>query len=267
MEKHSVFEYWDFKDYLSKRFSTTGNARGTRIKFAAMIHASPSYVSKIVTGKIKLALEHVPVINEILQHDEAESDFFMQLVLYSQAGTKKLELYFKKNLEVILEKRRVTAEWIPDKEVLSDQVQAKYYSHWYYAMIHILTSVPNCQTKAAIAERLRLPNSIVSATLDYLIRIGLVEIKNGRYQNTMKRIYQNKDSDWIYHAHTNFRQFAIQKLLESGPDDIHFSGAAALSLKEIELLKKKIRLILKDFVAQSENTEDVYGFSMDFFRV
>ena len=115
MEKHSVFEYWDFKDYLSKRFSTTGNARGTRIKFAAMIHASPSYVSKIVTGKIKLALEHVPVINEILQHDEAESDFFMQLVLYSQAGTKKLELYFKKNLEVILEKRRVTAEWIPDK--------------------------------------------------------------------------------------------------------------------------------------------------------
>ena len=269
MKSTSVYDHWDFKDYLAERFSIVGDSRGMRIKFAKLIHASPSYVSKVLSGKIKLGLEHIPIINEILQHNEDEEHYFMDLVLYTQAGSKKLEIFFKKKLEATLEERRVRADWIPDKNEIPEEVQAKFYSHWQYCLIYVMTAVPNYQSKQAIATRLRLPLSTVSSTLDYLAQIGLIETKGDRYRRTIRRLHLKKGSEWQILSHSNLRQYATSKLFEPDSDDIHYSLTAALSLKDAEMIKKKIRQMISELepIVQSNKNEEVFMFLTDFCRI
>ena len=270
MATTNIFDHTDFKDYLSERFSTSGASRGMRIKFSQMIHASPSYVSKVLSGKIKLALEYVPVINRLLQHNEQEAEFFMQIVLYTQAGSKDLENFFKRRLEAILEKRRIAAEWITDKKELSEQVQAKYSSYWFYAVIHILTGLTQYQTKEALTSRLKLSLATVTEVLNYLVKVGLVEMKGNRYRTGKERVHLKKDSEWISQYHMSFRQFATQKLAEVSPQDIHYSLVIGLSLKEREIVTKKIQYFLKELEGMTlsgETSEDVFVFALDCFRV
>ena len=233
-----------------------------------MINASPSYVSKVISGNIKLALEYVPVINELLQHNDAEADFFMQLVCYSQAGSNKLEVYFKNKLDAILEQRRVHPDWIDGKQ-LTEEVQAKYYSHWLYTVIHVLTSVPDYQTKAAIAAKLRLSINTVKQILDYLVQVGLIEFKGDRYRNLEKRVYQKKNAIWAEQANHNIRQLALHKQMEPSVGDMHYWYVMALSKKDGELIRKILEKTIEQFepIAKNTKNEEVFGLSLDFFKV
>jgi uncharacterized protein (TIGR02147 family) len=269
MQNDSVFEFTDFKDYLAQRFSTQGASRGMRINFANQIHASPSYVTKILSGKIKLGLEHVPVINRLLGHTEQESKFFMQLVLYTQAGSKDLERHFKRELDLILQERKRAAEWIPDKNEHPREIQAKFHSAWYYGIMHVMTSIPAFQTKEAIAERLRLSMSTVESSLNYLISVGKVEKRGERYINVKRRVHHDLSSDWILHDHMNMRQLSVQKLIDSDPDDIRYWLAIALSFKDSELIKKKLRKMIYELepLMVSNKNEELCVLIVDYFKI
>ncbi len=267
----SVFDYTDFKAYLAERFSTSGENRGMRIKFSKLVNASPSYMNKVLSGNIKLNLENVPVLNRLLGHTEDESKFFMQMVLYSQAGSKDLEQHFKSEMDAILEARRVSAAWIPNKEEYPEHVQAKFFSHWIYKVTHILTAVPAFQTKTAISERLKLSLSGVTQVLDYLVQIGMVENKNDRFRYNFNapRLHLKKDSTWATHGHVNLRQFAIHKLTEPRQEDFHYSSVVAISKKDFEIVRNKFQQIVRDLEPMIEESEieEVYTFSIDLFNV
>lgn len=269
MKAVSVFDFQDFKDYLAERFSTTGASRGMRIAFAHLIHASPSYVSKILSGKIKFNLEFAPVVSKLLEHNEQESKFFMLLVLYSQAGSKDLENHFKRELEEIVEQRRVDAKWIPEKQELAVKDQLKYYSNWHFGVIHHLISIPAFQTKTAIAQRLKLSISTVTSTLDFLVQIGLIEAKGDRYHNLKRRTHLTKNSDWAPHIHMNMRHFSMHKLTEPDPEDIHYTLIMALAKKDMETLRRKIRQLIQEMepIMTTNKNEDMCILNLDYFRV
>ena len=135
--------------------------------------------------------------------------------------------------------------------------------------IHMLTNISAFQTKAAIAERLKLSPPTVAEALDYLSQVGLVEKKGDRFRITQNRIHLKKDSDWIFHFHHNIRQYAIQKLVEPIPEDFHYSMMVAISLADRDLIRKKIQKMVKDIEPVLENTkgEDVFAFSIDLFKI
>jgi uncharacterized protein (TIGR02147 family) len=270
----SVFDFTDFKQYLSLRFATMGKSRGMRIKFAQLIHASPSYVSKVLSSSIKLNLEYVPVINKLLQHNDQEAEYFMLIVLYSQSGSKDLELYFRGKIDAFLEKRRVDAEWVLDPQELTETVQARYSSQWFYIVIHVMLCISTLQTKSAIAERLKLSLSTVASALEYLVKAKLVRVNGDRYSMTKNRVHLKKDSNWILQYHKSLRQYVVHRLSESLPGDIHYSLVAAISLEDVEMIKKKLRKLLSEFepmmdIEKKDTSKkyDVHVFSLDFFNV
>ena len=73
---------------------------------------------------------------------------------------------------------------------LSDlETQIKYYSHWSIAAIHVLLTIPEFRTRAAIAAKLNLSTTDINAGLDFL-KDQLADL------NTRKKLQSHVDQIW-----------------------------------------------------------------------
>ena len=269
MKNGNIFEYSDFKKYLGDRLSTLGESRGSRLKLSKLMKVKPSYMSKIFSGEIRLSLEHIPIINRFLEHTSQESEYMMYLVLYSQAGSKELEGFFKEKMDTIREKKWAKGEWIDNKKEIPAEFQAKYFSDWYYPVINVLTRVSAYQTKTAIASRLKLSLSTVSTALDFLVQIGLAEIKGDRYRMTKNRIHLDGNSTWISHYHTNMRQLTLRSYTEPNPESLRYSFIMSVSNEDRDKIQALLRrtIVEIDEIVKQTKSEDVCVLAMDLFRV
>jgi predicted transcriptional regulator len=129
--------------------------------------------------------------------------------------------------------------------------------------------VPELKTKSAIASHFKLPLTLVSECLDFLITAGLAEFENGKYKVGSKRIHLSKDSPMISKHHTNWRMKAIQVYDRKSKDDLHFSGPMCISqddaLQVKEALLKTLESIEPTIAASKE--ENVFCLAIDFFQV
>lgn len=268
MKSGSVFEYQDFRSYLELRLAPHGQSRGMRSQLATMIRVRPSYVSMVLSGELQLNLDHIPEINKILGHSEDEAEYFLLLVLYTQAGSQDWKNDCKVKMESILAKRRESAEWIRNKADVSEADQAKFVSAWYYSVIHTLTGVPQFQSKPALASRLNLSMGLVGEVLDFLKNLGLVEEKSGRYKMTEKRLHLSKKSEWTANYHRNIRQMSVESLTEPDSQELHYSFVMSLSLSDKEKVQKKLMDVLKitEDLVQDSPSEEVMVLSVDYFR-
>ena len=265
----TVFEFTHYKPYLAQALDTSGEKRGARSRLARALGCGSAFVSQVLQGEAHFSLEHGILIQEFLKHDEAEAHFFMLLLQKDRAGTSRLAQYFEKQLEDIRQRRQSISERVGQSDRLSEAEQVTYYSHWYFAAVHVLTSIPTLVSKADYARALGLSVATVSRALDFLVSAGLVLFENGGWRISSKRIHLEKNSPMIARHHANWRWQAIQSLEEPHHDDLHFSGVWTLGRQDIQ----KIREILLQAIERTEPVlraapEEVgYGIGIDFFRV
>ena len=266
--KSGVFDYKHYRDYLNMKLAKHGPSRGMRSRLAEFSGTNPAFISQVLAGEINLSLEHIPPTNELLGHTEEESHFFTLLVLHARAGTPKLEIYFRKQIQEILEKRTVFLERVKIKDTVSTTDQALYYSQWYYVAIHTLSGVPQFQTREGISERLDLPLPLVSKAIETLIGMGLIEKKGGRFIMGKKRIHLEKNSPWVSVFHSHFRTRAIQTLVTPDPVDLHFTTAMSISKSLAEKMRKRMLDVLAEFEPEIADAkeEDLYALNVDLFR-
>ncbi len=236
---------------------------------ASRLNTKPAFISQVLSGKNDFALEHCPLISEILGHTSDEAHYFILLVLYARAGSKLLEEHFKLQIDEILVKRRNLLERIKSTDVLNKTDQALYYSQWHYSAIHLLTSIPEFQSKTAIARRVNLSLTIVSEAVNELVKMGLLSEKSGKYQMTSKRILLNKSSPWITQMHTHYRLRSIHKLTEPMKDDFRYSLGVSLSKKDFESIREKLLRLLEELDPQmrASSEEEAYCLLVDFFQM
>jgi uncharacterized protein (TIGR02147 family) len=264
-----VFEFSSYKAYLAQALDTSGEKRGARSRLARALGCGSAFVSQVLQGDAHFSAEHAILINEFLEHDETESHFFMLLLQKDRAGSKRLEGYFEKQLEEIRQRRQNISERVGQSDRLSEAEQVTYYSHWYFAAIHVLTSIPTLVSKADYARALGLSVATVSSVLDFLVSAGLVLFDNGRWRISSKRIHLEKNSPMIARHHANWRWQALHSLEEPHTADLHFSGVWTLGKDDVQ----KIREILLGAIERTEPVlraapEEVgYGIAIDFFRV
>lgn len=266
--RYSVFDFKHYRDYLKVRLATTGESRGLRTKLAEKTNTQPAFISRVLSGELDFSLEHSPVINELLQHTKEEAHFFNLLLMQDRAGNHLLKKYFKDQIDEILEKRTVFLDRVKASESVSVSDQAVYYSQWYYLAIHVLVGIQQFQSREAIAQRLGLALPTVSKAIDDLSKMGLVEIKGGRILMGKKRIYLAKNSPWISHLHTHFRNRAIGRIAEPDTDDLHFSAAMSVSKKVYDEYRKRLLDLMSEFdskIADSKE-EEMYAINIDLFR-
>ncbi len=264
----SIFDFGHYRDYLKLRLATTGESRGLRTKLALKTGTQPAYISRVLSGELDFALEHAPVIHELLGHTDEEAHFFMLLLSHSRSGTVPLRAYYQKQIDATLEKRKQFLSRVKETDSIPISDQAQYYSRWYYLAIHVLVGIPQFQTRDAIAERLKLSVATVGRALEDLQKMGLVEMKGAKYLVGKKRIYLQKDSPWISNLHTHFRNRVIQKISEAEPDDLHFSAAISVSKKTFQEYRKRLLDLMSEMdekIADSKD-EEMYAISFDLFR-
>lgn len=266
--KNTVFECKHYRDYLGVRLSTTGENRGLRRKLAEKLYVQPAFVSRVIAGDVDFSMEHVPTINEFLSHSEEEGHFFTLLVSQARAGTPALEKYYGGQIKGVLERRNEYMERVKAAELVTTSDQAVYYSQWYYLAIHVLVGIHQFQTREAISERLGLPLSLVSRTLDELAGMGLVDKKGGRYVMGKKRIHLAKNSPWISNFHTHFRHRAIGQLAAPAQEDLHFSMAMSISTKLFSEYRKRFLELVAEFESKmlESKDEELFALNIDLFR-
>ena len=263
-----IYNYKNYKNYLKKILSTTGKSRGRRLQLAKFLNCQSGFISQVLNGSTHFSLEHSIKISDYLAHTKDEKHFFMLLIQKEKSGTVNLKNYYKHQLDEISRSRKVIKNRIEVQTTLSKEHHNEYYSHWYYAAIHVLVSIPQFQTVDSICERLSINRALALKCLSFLERTQLIKKEGEKFKIGSQRIHLNNDSNLVSQHHTNWRLEAIKSLELNDPKKLHYSSILTMSRKDAiviqEELLKSLAKIETIFAPSKE--EDIFSLNIDFYK-
>jgi uncharacterized protein (TIGR02147 family) len=265
----TVFEFNSYVDYLKNVLSSEGVKRGRRAELARFLSCQTSFVSQVLTGRAHLSLEHAILVSEFLHHSNDERGYFLLLVQREKAGSQRLRRHFQEQIDQICDRRQIVRARIEVRDKLNDEDQATYYSMWWYAAIHVLTALPEFQTREEMGRKLGLSPEVVSHALEFLTQIGLVVEKNQRYSMGRTRIHLDARSPLIARHHANWRLKSIDAIENTASENLHYSGLIGISRSD----GRRIRSMLLDILQKTEpilrasQEEAAYVMLLDFYEL
>lgn len=265
-----LFHFQTYKAYLKKALPTSGPERGIRSRLSQAIGCQTTFISQVLNGSIDFSLEHSLGISRFLKHSQAEEEYFMLLVQLNRAGSTALKEHYQRQINDTLEKREKISERLQASETIAEQDQLIYYSHWRYAAIHILVSIPKYQhSTKLIAETLGLTMEETRKSLDFLLKTGLVIQKDGKYLIGRTQIHISKDSPIFSKHHANWRLKSILRAEEAHPEDLHYSAVISLSSEDLKKVKSMILELLEksDTLIADSKEEQLACMALDLFQV
>ena len=263
----SLFEHKDYKTYLSERAGPKGARTGFRSGLAEAAGCNLTYVSQVLSGPRDFSLEQAEQASAFLGHTPEERHYFLLLVQKARAGTKALEKYFEEQLDGVRASRLQLKNRIAPGAALSKEHQYTYYSSWIYAAVHVGISIPQLQTKEALARYLHLRGEVVQPVLDFLVEAGLAVEEKNRYRIGPTMIHLGNDSKNILRHHANWRARALVSLEKESASDLHYSAAVSVSRADAIRLKSRLMDVIQQTVKEigASPEEEVFCFALDFF--
>lgn len=149
----------------------------------------------------------------------------------------------------------------------------KLISEWYhFAMLSLSKTSNNKADPRFIAQLLGIDYFIAKEAFERLIKLDLIEIKNGRFDQKTKPLHTTNDipSAAIRSYHKQNLSLAAEKLDEVDVELREFTSITmAFNIKKLQTAKKLIRQFKTDLykLASQGNCEDVYTFSAQLFPV
>ncbi len=266
----SVFDFIQYKQYLTERLGGYRSRKGLRLAVAKILNCQPTFVSQVLNGSAHFSMEQAEKVSRYLGHTEDEREYFFLLIQKERAGTRELTAYYASKIGELLAKRQILTHRLGKNSVLSREDQAIYYSSWHYAAIHIAVTIPSLRTREALAEFFKLPLNKISKVLEYLLNTGLLTLKeNGEYQSGVSKVRLGNDSHNILKHHTNWRHQSIESLDRETPFDLHYSAVVSISSADKIKLKDMILDALKTqlTVSDTSSEEELYAYCIDFFSL
>ncbi len=262
----NVFKTKSYTDYVSKRLSGPLR-RGDKLRLAVALRVEPSFVSRVLKGVAHFSLEHAVVINEFLGHSPDESQYFLLLLQYERAGTKKLRDVFKAQMDAILEKRAEVSERIGVRQKIPLEIQTTYFSSWIYAAVLSVTMVRTYRTPVRIAERLQVDLKLVHQVVAFLKTEGFLEERSGELIPTQQRIHLKRGEPLLLQHHTQWRLRAMEAFLRK--DGLHYSAVFSMSASDRDWFKDRCLELLTELEARLKNSpdEEIVGINLDVFSV
>lgn len=267
--ERSVFDFEDYKLFLRSRFPSVGQGRGMRTQLAESLGCQLAFISKVLNSEAHFSLEHAMRISEFLSLPSEDANYFLLLVSLGRSGSKALEQHYRRQVRLLLEKRAEIAQRVKAKQSLALEDQVIYYSSWVYGAIHVLVSIPEYQTKSALAKRLNVPLKQLTEQLDFLVSKGILAERNGCYSVGNARLHLDRQSPLIGEHHTQWRIRAIHSLNRKAETELHYSAALSLSREDV----REIREVLLKTIERSEKImrpskeETAFGLLVDFFEI
>lgn len=267
MEK-AIFDFDDYKKYVIQAIENRAKyERGPKSKLAEAMGCRPAYLSQVLNDSQDLSAEQAQAANQFFGHTLPESRYFLNLVLLSRAGTPELRSYYQDELKKQKEERLVLKYRVNVSRILSENDQARYYSSWYYAAIHVIVSLKKIKSKEQIAIELGLPLATVNEVLEFLIQIDLIKPQGAGFVQGETNLYLDSKSPFITKHHTNWRVKAIQVLDQKNQQRVNYSGIITCSEEDAGKIQElmiqtvqKIRSIVKE-----SKDETLLVYTLDLF--
>ena len=84
-----LFDFVDYKEYLKARVRTA-RTRGLQSEIARAIRCQPSFLSKVLSGKVHLTPDHAVLLAHHWKMTHEEAEYFRELVQLGRASTPVL---------------------------------------------------------------------------------------------------------------------------------------------------------------------------------
>lgn len=268
--KSSIYEYRDYKRFLIDLIENddTGG-RGKRKELAESINCQVSHITNVLSGSGHFNPEQAEASARFFGLNLQETEFLLLLIQYTRAGTNSLKKFYERILLERHEKFSALKSRLKMPDSLQSQEEAQYYSSWQFSAVHVLLSIPQFQTREAIANKLELPLVKIDKILSFLVEAGLCKKVGQRYFIVRPLLHLDKTSPLISKHHTNWRLRSILSLDQEKDENLHYSSVFTLSEKDYprvrEILAKALSEALK--VITSSPEEEVATICLDLFKL
>jgi uncharacterized protein (TIGR02147 family) len=264
-----IFEFTHYRAYLKHKLGGAGLRTGQRKALAEHLKVHTTFVSQVILEKADFSLEQADSANAYFGHSPDESEYFLWLVLKDRAGTKELKARWDEKIQQMRAKYLNIGERLDHQGEVSLHDQARFYSSYLYAAIHVLVSIPDFQSIEALAKLLNRSHQEISEKIQFLIRIGLVVEDAGRLRHGNQHIHLSADSHLINQHHCNWRLRAMHSIENPFKNDLHYSAAVTLSMADTYTVKNSIIKNLQENIKtiSSSKEEVAYVYNIDFFLI
>jgi hypothetical protein len=245
--KHSLFQYLDYRKFLDDLIkSKPEKGRGERKKLADALDCQMAFVTHVMNGDKDFNHEQGLKAAKHFNLNEAETEFFLDLISHNRAGTRELRTFFEKRLS----ERKNTQEQLKNRlnehQNLRQEDQAQYYSHWLYGAIHMASTVPALANVTALMKHFNLPEKDLMPILEFLSTNGLIIMESGTIKPGKAHLFLDASSPLTNQNHTIWRVKALNDLKENYVDDLHYSLCFSASHKDWPVIREHLLAAIND---------------------
>jgi uncharacterized protein (TIGR02147 family) len=257
----NVFEFKDYKKFVNAHIETLPqHGRGEFRKISIHLSMHSTTVSQIFNGDKNLTLEQAADLCGYLHLSELEVEYFLALVQLARSGSINL----CKNIEIQLERLRKEHQQLvhrlKNNAQFESEVQAIFYSNWYYAAIRVLSSIPGYQDVSTLTKRLQLPVKTVNQAVKFLIQSGLCVLEEGKIVPGPRRTHLGADSPFVNSHRLSWHLKALEKLKDINEESLVYSAPLSIGQDEKEKAREILIEAIKritDLAAQSDPADAV----------
>jgi uncharacterized protein (TIGR02147 family) len=269
MDPISIYAFSNYKAFLKAHISEGQGNWGIMTRLAKAAGCQRPYLSRVLSEEAHLTPAQAYGLSRYWKLSEDETEYFLGLLEYERAGSAEYrEFWARKNAD---SKRRHEnlSKLVERAAAPNDEKDLIYYSAWYWTAIHILVSIPTCQTEKAIADKLSLPLTQVRSVLETLELWGSVRNEKGQWKFGAREQHISKSSPLSVFHHTNWRQQAILNAQRQDPNSVHFTVVQSLSRDDFNRIKELILDCIQNAsaIAGPSAEEKLMCFTCDFFEL
>jgi uncharacterized protein (TIGR02147 family) len=270
--KPNIFEFTDYRKFI-KAYYESHKERNPHFSFQVFCNnagfLNKGFVHNVIHGVKNLSRLSAMKFSQGMRLTRSEADFFENLVFFNQAANVKEKNHYYEKLQSV---RPMTPQASIAKKVADNQFA--FYSTWYGSAIRsILDMFPDKSDYKWIAKNLypRLSPVLVRKSIETMLKLGLLEKKNGRIIVKDKTITTGREAQSlaVAHFHMEMMRLAQQALAELPSDKRHITGLTlGISQKAYKQICEDIFALQEKILKAAENDEgsdSVYQLNFHFF--
>lgn len=251
-----VYAYNDYRTLIQDWLKTLPKkGRGIGQKLAKELRISSVLVSQILNGSRSLQMDYAHGIANFMALNSHETNYFLELVQLENAGTESFRRHIKRNIQKMRNDALEISNRVAKDVQLSEEDKAKFYSHWHYSAIRLMTDIPKFRTPEAISAALEIDKNRGREVLDFLVSKGLCQQMDGHYFLAVKSTHLDSDSPWIFSRQVQWRQKSIQSMESKPEGSVYYTGPMVLSDEDAEWVRKRLVELIQEITTRVRDSD------------
>lgn len=266
----TIYKFEKYRLFLKYLISTyPRKGYGQLYRLSKHLGVNSAYLTQVFNELKSLNIEQALSAAEYFNFTNEETRYFLLLVQYDRAGTKKLKDFYYEDIRQIQNKNRDLKNKIHSDIKIEPIKQVIFYSDWTYSAVRQCTAISGLNQVEAIAKYLNIETKRVIEILSFLTEVGLCETTENGFKIGARRTHLEDSSPLKKLHHQNWRSKAMEKCFDNWEHRLHYSSPMTISNKDAF----KIREIILDMIemvnltADNSKSEELVCFNVDWFKI